>query len=127
MYIFCGMVRDAVPCNEDHYKRVGWGMFSGDGTLHGNGKYNGDLAGHIEPGQVLTMQVDMDAGILKFWLDGKPHRPGYTSEVAGPLCCAATLAYTGNTAGAAAMGTVGITRGRRLLMKACEKVYPREA
>ena len=51
----------------------------------------------MESGQVLTMQVDMDAGTLKFWLDGKPHGPGYTSRVTGPLRWVATDYYTGNS------------------------------
>ena len=43
------------------------------------------------------MQVDTDAGTLKFWLDGKPHGPGYTSGVTGPLRWATTVECTGNT------------------------------
>ena len=31
------------------------------------------------------MQVDTNAGTLKFWVDGKPHGPGYTDGVTGPL------------------------------------------
>ena len=42
------------------------------------------------------MQVDTGAGILKFWLDGKPHGPGYTSGVTGPLHWATTVYSTGN-------------------------------
>ena len=42
------------------------------------------------------MQMQMDAGTLKFWVDGKPHGPGYTSGVSGPLRWAATVGYTGN-------------------------------
>ena len=42
------------------------------------------------------MQVDMDAGTLKFWLEGNPHGPGYTSGLTGPLCWATTVAFTGN-------------------------------
>ena len=51
-----------------------------EGHLWGNGKEGIDdsKAGEIEPGQVLTMQVDMDADTRKFWRDGKPHGPGYT-------------------------------------------------
>ena len=52
------MVRDGVPCNEEHHNRdstVGWFMNSGTGGLWGNGKYNDDEAGRIEPGQMLTM------------------------------------------------------------------------
>ena len=42
------------------------------------------------------MQVDMDAGTLKFLLAGKPHGPGYTSGVTGPLRWATTICYEGN-------------------------------
>ena len=38
--------------------------------------------------------MDTDAGTLKFWRDGKPHSPGYTSGVSGPLRWAATVGYT---------------------------------
>ena len=39
------------------------------------------------------MQVDMDAGTLKFWVDSKPHGSGYTSGVTGPLRWATTEYY----------------------------------
>ena len=103
--ILCGVVRDGVPCYErhwNHYQRVrhyfrsstvGWFIYNYNGTLYGNGKHGDNAAGRIEPGQVLTMQVDMDAGTLKFWLDGKPHGPGYTSGVTGPLRWAFSALY----------------------------------
>ena len=84
--VLCGMVRDGAPCNGWHFgeeSTVGWFMDSYNGSLFGNGKEDDDRAGHVGPGQVLTMQVDMDAGTLNFWLDGKPHGPGYTSAVTG--------------------------------------------
>ena len=68
------VVRDGAPCDEDHAERdsaVGWFMDSADGTLNGNGKQDGDKAGGFEADQILTMQVDTDAGTLKFRLDGK--------------------------------------------------------
>ena len=72
-------------------------MNSANGSLCGNSKYSGDAAGGFKSGQVLTMQMDTDAGTLKFWLDGNPHGPGYTSGVTGPLRWAATVANIGNT------------------------------
>ena len=96
MAILCGVVRDGAPCNEEHFRRestVGWGMYSGTGSLYGNGKADDDSAGRIEPGQDLTMHVDMDAGTLKFWMGGKPHGPGYTTEVTGPLRWAITALW----------------------------------
>ena len=67
------------------------------GALWGNGKQGDDDAGGINDGQVLTMQVDLDAGTLKFWLDGKPHGPGYTSGVKGRLHWATRVENKGNT------------------------------
>ena len=72
-------------------------MYSGDGGLCGNGKDIADGVGSIEPGQVLLMQVDMDERTLKFWVDGKPHGPDYTSGVTGPLRWAVIVAKDGNT------------------------------
>ena len=41
-------------------------------------------------GQILSLELDMDAGILKFWRDGKPHGPGWSSGVKGRLRWAMT-------------------------------------
>ena len=46
---------------------------------------------------MLTMQVDLDAGTLKFWVDGKSHGPGWTNGVAGRLRWAACVGF--NTTG----------------------------
>jgi len=98
--ILCGVVRDGAPCNEDPCPQsestVGWFMDSFSGVLFGNGKGDNDMAGWIKPGQVLSMQVDTDAGTLKFWVDGKPHGPGYTSGVTGPLRWATTVGFKGH-------------------------------
>ena len=75
---------------------MGWFINSTSGSLWGNGKQGDDRAGEIKSGQVLTMQVDTDAGTLKFWLDGKPHGPGYTCGVTGPLRWATTVVNKSN-------------------------------
>ena len=99
--ILCGVVRDGAPCNEgpcpESESTLGWFMDSVSGALYGHGKHDDDMAGMVWPGQVLTMQVDTDAGTLKFWVDGKPHGPGYTSGVTGPLRWATTMGFVGNT------------------------------
>ena len=69
-------------------------MYSVNGGLCGNGPDLGSQAtrpGMIYEGQVLTLQVDMDAGNLKFWMDGRLHDPGYTSGVTGSLRWATTV------------------------------------
>ena len=98
--IMCGVARDGVACNKDYGNRgntEAWYMWSGGGSLYGNGKEGDDSAGRINEGQVLTMQVDLDAGTLKFWLDGKPHGPGRTSGVTGRLRWATSVIYKGNS------------------------------
>ena len=102
IWIFCGVVRDGAPCNEDHFHRdstVGWSMGSSGGGLFGNGQgQDGDEeAGGIKLSQVLIMQVDMDAGTVKFWVNGKPYGPGYNSGVIGPLGWVTAVPWMGNT------------------------------
>jgi hypothetical protein len=48
-------------------------------------------------GQVLTMQVDLSNGTLKFWVDGKPHGPGFTHGVISPVHWAVTVYESGET------------------------------
>ena len=100
MGIYCGVARDGVACDQDYGKAgstEAWYMSSGGGSLYGNGKNGDDDADEIKEGQVLTMQVDLDAGTLKFWLDGKPHGPGWTSGVTGRLRWATSVGFKGNT------------------------------
>ena len=96
----CGVARDGVACNQDYGNRgntEAWYISSYNGSLCGNGKKFDDSAGGIKEGQVLTMQVDLDADTLKFWLDGKPHGPGWTSGVTGRLRWATCVYRKGNS------------------------------
>ena len=101
MGIFCGVARDGVACDECHVgdqdETEAWYMDCVFGDLYGNGKFNADRACEIEDGQVLTVQVDLDAGTLKFWVDGKPHGPSWTSGVTGRLRWATSVYKKGNT------------------------------
>ena len=100
MGIFCGLARDGVACDKDYGLRrntEAWYMNSYSGALYGNGKFSDDKPGKIKEGQVLTMQVDLDAGTLKFWVDGKPHGTGWTSGVTGRLRWATSVYYKGNS------------------------------
>ena len=98
--MYCGVVRDGVACNKDHANRGStdaWYIEGSRGSLWGNGKQGDDGAGEINEGQVLTMQLDLDAGTLKFWVDGKPHGPGWTSGVTGRLRWATSIFHEGNS------------------------------
>ena len=48
------------------------------------------VAGEVKVGQILSLELDMDAGTLKFWRGGKPHGPGWSSGVKGRLRWALT-------------------------------------
>ena len=100
MLMMCGVARDGVACDKIYARRANteaWYMNRYSGALWGNGKADDDKAGKLNEGQVLTMQVDLDAGTLKFWLDGKPHGPGWTSGVTGRLRWATSVFCKGNT------------------------------
>ena len=78
----------AVQCNEDHVleeSTVGWFMGIASEVFGGTVKGMTMMLVGVESGQFLTIQVDTDASNLKFWMDGKPYGPGYTSGVTGPL------------------------------------------
>ena len=100
MNIYCGVLKDEMSCEKRrHFARrcrSGWGMYCRNGGLCGNGKRSDDKAGATKSGQVLTMQVDTDTGTLKFWVDGKPHGPGYTSGVTGALRWAINVGWPGH-------------------------------
>jgi hypothetical protein len=75
-------------------EEFGFGMWMclEDGSLFGNGKDSSDTAGWISARQIVTMELDTDAHTLKFWVDGKPHGPGFTSRmVVGSLCWALNM------------------------------------
>ena len=77
--IYCGVVRDGVPCNVYHFRRestVGWFMASAYELLTAATKEGQrqrmrrqGWRDQVRPsGQILNVQVAMDAGTLKFWL-----------------------------------------------------------
>ena len=92
-----GLVRDGAAWDGDH-SRAGrtdaWYMGS-NGTLFGNRKEEDDFAGDIKEGQIVSMEADLDKGTLQFWVDGKPHGPGWSSGVTGRLRWAVCLFYKG--------------------------------
>ena len=86
----CGVVRDGRAWDEDNGEDFGskstdaWYMHN-SGTLYGNGKEDSGDAGMISEGQIISMEADLDKGTLRFWLDGQPHGPGWSSGVKGKL------------------------------------------
>jgi hypothetical protein len=93
LYHFFGLVRDGAACDKDHGNADStdaWYMYDYS-TLYGNGKQDSDYAGDISDGQIVSMEADLDKGTLRFWVDGKPHGPGYNSGVQGRLRWAVSM------------------------------------
>jgi hypothetical protein len=92
---FFGLVRDGAVYDKDHGLREStdvWYVHS-NGALDGNGKGFSDNAGQISEGQIVSMEADLDKGTLRFWVDGKPHGPVYSSGMTGCLRWTVCLAY----------------------------------
>ena len=92
-----GVVRDGRAWNADCPRSDStdaWYMQDG-GWLCGNGKEGSDGAGSINEGQIISMVADLDKGTLRFWLDGQPHGPGWSSGVKGKLCWSVSMCYEG--------------------------------
>jgi hypothetical protein len=58
-------------------------------------KDDDDDAGFINEGRIVSMEADLDKGTLRFWVDGKPHGPGWDSGVVSRLRWAVSLFYKG--------------------------------
>jgi hypothetical protein len=87
-YAMLGVVKDGVSPNDCHCKgesENGWFMYTFEGGLCGNGKYDDDRAGVVEEGQVVTLQLDTDKQELTFLVDGKQHGPGHSNVNAAAL------------------------------------------
>jgi hypothetical protein len=65
------------------------------GALCGNGKRNADKQGKFANGDCIGVLLDLDAGRLCFYRNGKQCGPGFTEGVTGPLVRAAALANKG--------------------------------
>jgi hypothetical protein len=91
-----GAVRPGLDHDKDHADGndayLIWGLY---GSLWGNGKYDADpQGGDFAAGDRIGVLLDLDAGWLRFFRNGKRCGPGYTEGVTGPLVRAAQL-YNG--------------------------------
>jgi hypothetical protein len=97
LHHFVGLVRDGAAWDKRLQGREStdaWYMCD-DSRLFGNGKYDDDFAGHIYEGQIVSMEADLDKGTLRFWVDGKPHGPGWGSGVTDRLRWATSVYFKG--------------------------------
>jgi hypothetical protein len=93
-YIMVGAVRPGLD-HETHHRLTNDAYCCidvGGGALWGNGKEGADPQGKFAKGDRIGVLLDLDAGWLRFYRNGKRCGPGYTEGVTGPLLRAAQVA-----------------------------------
>jgi hypothetical protein len=68
-------------------------IWGNSGSLCGNGKQHANPQGPFAAGDRVGVLLDLDAGWMRFFLNGERCGPGYTEGVTGPLVRAAQLGY----------------------------------
>jgi hypothetical protein len=97
--IFVGAVRPGLDHGKNHCRTNGaYCIFGGDGSLFGNGKTNADKQGGCAKGDRIGVLLDLDAGWLRIYRNGKRCGPGFTEGVTGPLVRAVQLFNKGDKA-----------------------------
>jgi hypothetical protein len=95
--LLIGAVRPGLDHDIDHFDTDdAYFIDAIDGTLLGNGKHSADGQGKFAAGDRVGVLIDLDAGWLRFYRNGKRCGPGYTEGVAGPLMRAAQIACEGD-------------------------------
>jgi hypothetical protein len=89
-----GAVRPGLDHDEDHTQtNDGYFIYGHTGGLWGNGKEGADEQGQFATGDRIGVLLDLDAGWMRFFRNGKRCGPGFTEGVTGPLVRAAQLIY----------------------------------
>jgi hypothetical protein len=96
--ILVGAVRPGLDHDEPDYYSTGSSYYihGGSGALYGNGKVRADPQGQFAKGDRIGVLLDLDAGWLRFYHNGKRCGPGFTEGVTGPLVRAAEIRWEGN-------------------------------
>jgi hypothetical protein len=96
--IMVGAARPGVDHDEFQHSGSNTYFIAGfSGGLFGNFKINADPQGALLQGDRVGVMLDLDAGWMRFFRNGKRFGPGYTSGVTGPLVRAAQLLGKGDT------------------------------
>jgi hypothetical protein len=91
-----GAVRPGLDHDKDHrFGNDAYFISGGSGSLCGNGKSYANLQGQFATGDRIGVLLDLDAGWLRLYRNGKRCGPGFTEGVTGPLVRAAQFAYAG--------------------------------
>jgi hypothetical protein len=90
--VFVGAVRPGLDHDKEHYDTNDAYFINGyRGALSGNGKERADPQGQFAAGDRVGVLLDLDAGWLRYYRNGKRCGPGFTEGVTGPLVRAAQL------------------------------------
>jgi hypothetical protein len=89
---FVGAVRPSLDHGKGHHcTNDAYYIYAGSGSLFGNGKSNDDEQGKFAKGDRVGVLLDLDAGWLRIYRNGKRCGPGFTEGVTGPLVRAVQL------------------------------------
>lgn len=92
-----GATRPGLDHDKQHYDTTdAYFIGSRQGALFGNGKSNADLQGAFALGDHIGVLLDLDAGWMRLYRNGKRCGPGFTEGVTGPLVRAAQLGLPGD-------------------------------
>jgi hypothetical protein len=95
--IFVGAVRPGLTHAKQHYDTYdAYYIYGCSGGLYGNGKMRADPQGQFATGDRIGVLLDLDAGWMRLYRNGKRCGPGFTEGVTGPLVRAAELYDQGN-------------------------------
>ena len=95
--IFAGAARPGLDHDTFHYHtNDAYYIYRGSGGLFGNGKGNTDKQGGFAKGDRIGVLLDLDAGWMRIYRNGKRCGPGFTNGVTGPLVRAAQLREGGD-------------------------------
>jgi hypothetical protein len=92
-----GAVRPGLDHGGEHmYGNDAYFIGGHDGALCGNGKSNADSQGMFAAGDRIGVLLDLNAGWMRYYRNGKRCGPGFTKGVTGPLVHAAQLGNLGD-------------------------------
>ena len=95
--IMVGAVRPGLDHDKNQYlTNDAYYIHGGGGSLYGNGKKCADPQGQFAKDDRIGVLLDLDAGWLRFYRNGKRCGPGFTEGVSGPLVRAAELYREGD-------------------------------
>jgi hypothetical protein len=95
--IMVGAVRPGLDHDKSHFQtNVAYYIDGHSGGLWGNGKTDADPEGKFAKGDRIGVLLDLDAGWMRLYRNGKRCGPGFTEGVTGPLVRAAELFEKGD-------------------------------